>query len=204
MAHAFFIPVALRDQVALLAWRQRRGQQMRGGTFDFVEDASQVRHDDHAQLNRGARPLAANLVKRGDHAVQGGILAKEEKLVLALKIVVEICLGKTRGGGNVAHAGLREPANTELSSCSAQNFEAPRKIAPPDMAIASIVHLQFDNPFLQHPKNSKAAGLVRLLVSAYRQPLSMNSERLFRKRTLVQGFAGKHPNSRRQRAVRPG
>src|SRR5712692_6069154 len=109
---------------------------MRGGALDFVEYTSQMRHNHHAQLYRRARSHPASLVERRDHPIQGIVLAKEENVVLSTEIVVKICRRKGRGCCDVAHAGLREAAHAKLSACGAQDLQAPRKIAPPEMPIA--------------------------------------------------------------------
>jgi len=87
---------------------------------------------------RSACSHTASLVEGRNHAVQGIVLAKEEKVMLAAEVVVEICRREGSGGGDVAHAGFRKPAHAELPPCCAQDFQAPRKIAPPDMFIALI------------------------------------------------------------------
>src|SRR6266852_3343964 len=114
---------------------------MRRRPFDLVEDASQMRHDDQAQLDRCTGSSAPDLVKSFDHTVQGIVLAKEEDVVLAVEIVIQIRRRKIRRGCNVAHAGLCESAHTELPSCSAQNLKSLLKIASSEAAIAPTLDL---------------------------------------------------------------
>src|SRR5258708_14685099 len=97
IAHAFFVFVAFGHQIALLAGRQSRCQETRTGSFDFVEYASQVRHDYHAQLDRCPGSHTASLVERVDPAVQGIVLTTEETIVLALAAIVRVC-GRKGGG----------------------------------------------------------------------------------------------------------
>src|SRR5260370_39425763 len=139
IAHPFFIFIALGHQIALLAGRQSSCQEMRSGSFHFVEYASQVRHDYHAQLDRCAGSHTASLVERGDHAGQGIVLAKEKNVVLAVEIIVKICRRKGGGCCDVAHARLREPAHAKLPSPSAQDLQTPCQIAPLEKAVALIV-----------------------------------------------------------------
>src|SRR6266851_7177672 len=139
IAHAFFIFVAFSHQVALLTGRQGGCQEVRGGSIDFVEYAPQVRRYYHAQLDRCAGSHAASLVKRGDHAVQGIVLAKEKNVLLTMEIVIKICRRKGCGCRDVAHASLREPAHAKLSARGAQDLQTPRQIAPLEKTVALIV-----------------------------------------------------------------
>src|SRR5712692_611688 len=97
---------------------------MRRGPLDFVEDASQMRHDHHAQFYRRAGSHAASLVERRDHPIQGIVLAKEENVLLSPEVVVKICRRKGRGCRNVAHAGLRETTRAKLSPRGAQDLQS--------------------------------------------------------------------------------
>src|SRR6266404_9934964 len=100
--------------MALLAGRQRRPQKMRGGTLDFVEYASQMRNDHHAELRCCAGSHPASLVESRDHPIQGIVLTKKEDFVFSPEVVVKICRRKGRGCCNVAHAGLRKSAHAKL------------------------------------------------------------------------------------------
>src|SRR5260370_17386631 len=105
---------------------------MRGGSLDFVEHTSQMRHDYRAQLCRGAGSRAAGLVERSDHPIQGIVLTKEENFVLAAEVVVKICGREGRCRRNVAHAGLSHPAHPHLSPPPPQNPPAPPYLTPPN------------------------------------------------------------------------
>src|SRR6266853_4160593 len=109
---------------------------MCGGAFNLVEDAAQMRHDHHAHFYRGAGSHAAGLVERRNHAVQRIVLAKEENVVLAAEVIVEVSRRKCRGCCDVTHTGLRKAADSKLSPRGSQNFEAPGKVAPSEMAVA--------------------------------------------------------------------
>src|SRR6266576_284685 len=125
---------------------------MRGGTLDFVEHASQMRHDYHAQLCRDAGSHPASLVERRDHPIQRIVLTKKEDFVFPPEVVVKICRRKGRCRRNIPHAGLREPAYPKLSPRGAQDFQTPRKIASLGMAIALTLRLdvgQLDSPALE-------------------------------------------------------
>src|SRR5260370_30824899 len=114
---------------------------MRSGSLDFVEYASQVRHNNHAQLYRCTGSHSASIVECGNQAVQRIVLAKEKNVVLAAEVVVKICRRKRRGCRDVAHPSLRESAYTELSSRGAQDLQAADKITPPQMAVPLIFNL---------------------------------------------------------------
>src|SRR5712692_5895080 len=135
---------------------------MRGGALDFVEYTSQMRHNHHAQLYRRAGSHAASLVERRDHPVQGIVLAKEENVVLSTEVVVKICRRKGRGRRNVAHAGLRKPAQAKLFTRGAQDLQAPREVAPSEMAIALTPCLAAGHFILQRSNDGLAAGLICL------------------------------------------
>ena len=95
-----------------------------------------MRDNYHAQLDCRAGSHAASFLKCFDHAIQRIVLAEEENVVLASKVVVKICRRKRSSGGNVTHASLRKTANAKFSPGSAQDFQAPRKIAPSEMAVS--------------------------------------------------------------------
>src|SRR6266850_932327 len=109
---------------------------MRGGAFNLVEDAAQMRHDHHAHSYRGAGSHAARLVECRNHAVQRIVLAKEENVVLAAEVIVEVSRRKCRSCCDVAHSGLRKAADSKLSPRGPQDLEAPGMVAPPEMAVA--------------------------------------------------------------------
>src|SRR5947208_14473757 len=109
---------------------------MRCRTLDFIEYASQMRDNYHAQLDCRSGSHAASFVKCFDHAIQRIVLAEEENVVLASEVVVKICRGKRSSRGNVAHAGLGKSAHAKLFPRSAQDFQAPRKVAPSKMAVS--------------------------------------------------------------------
>src|SRR6266446_10215695 len=88
---------------------------MRGGSLDFVEDASQMRHDHHAHLCRCTSSHPASIVESRDHSIQGIVLTKKEDFVFSPEVVVKICRRKCRSCCNVAHAGFRKSAHAKLS-----------------------------------------------------------------------------------------
>src|SRR6266478_1938161 len=128
--------------MALLAGRQRRPQKMRGGTLDFVEHASQMRNDHHAELRCCAGSHPASRVERRDHPIEGIVLTKKEDFAFPPEVVVKICRRKGRCRRNIPHAGFRKPAYPKLSPRGAQDFQTPRKIASLGMAIALTLGLE--------------------------------------------------------------
>ena len=66
------------------------------------------------------RPTAA------EHAIERAVLAVEEDLVLAAEVVVEIRGREVGGLGDVAHAGVGEPALAEHARRGAQDGVALR------------------------------------------------------------------------------
>src|SRR6266446_4793851 len=95
-----------------------------------------MRRDHHAQLDGRAGSHTTGLIERGDHAIQGIVLAKKENVVFAPEVVVKICRRKGSGCGNVAHAGIRKSAHAKFSSRGAQDVQAPRKIASLEVAVS--------------------------------------------------------------------
>src|SRR6266516_2346664 len=127
------------DRALLAAWQRR--QEMRRGTLDFVEYAPQMGRNHQAQFRCRACSHLAGFVERSNHTIQGIVLAEVQNLVLPREVVVEICRRKGGRGCDVAHTGLREPTDAKLFSRGAQDLQAPRKIAPPQMAIALALSL---------------------------------------------------------------
>src|SRR6266849_1736788 len=116
---------------------------MSRGSFHFVEHAAQMRDDDKAQPRRGAGSHAASLFERGDHAVQGAVLAKEEDFVLSVEVVVEVARRKSGSLGDITHTGFRKATITKLSPCGAQDLQSPREIALSNPAVARVSVLPF-------------------------------------------------------------
>src|SRR5437016_10783098 len=109
---------------------------MRCRSLHFVEQTSQMRRNHHAQFCRRAGSHPAGFVERGDQPIKGIVLAKEENLVLATKVVVKI--GRREGCSrcNIAHAGFRKPTHAKFPACGAEDFQPASKIAPLYAAIA--------------------------------------------------------------------
>src|SRR5438046_10279316 len=91
-------------------------------SLHFVEQTSQMRGHHHSKLGRRACSHPAGFVERGDHSIKRIVLAKEENIVLATKVVVEIRRREKRCRGDIAHAGFREPADATISSSDSDDI----------------------------------------------------------------------------------
>ena len=119
------------------AGRERAGQEMGGGAFDFVEDAAQMGNDDRAQFFGGGGFGASRLLKSGEEAIESDVLAEEKDFVLALKVVVEISGREVDGGSDVAHAGFGEAGDAKLLSGGAEDFQPAGEIAPGEAGVGA-------------------------------------------------------------------
>src|SRR6266850_2552443 len=135
LTHTLFVAITFYDQGPLQARRQSAGQEMRGRSFDFVEDAAQMGDDYQSELLGGAGSRAAGLLEGRDQAVEGNILAEKKNFVFPLEVVVEIGGREVGGGGDVAHAGFGKAADAELFSGSTQDFQAASKITALDAGL---------------------------------------------------------------------
>src|SRR5262245_46635862 len=129
-ANALLVEIALgQDRVSKL-WRQRCGLEMRRRSLDFVEQTEHMGGSERAKpFGNGCRRLGARAVGGRDEPIERAALAKEEDLVLACKVAIEISGRQVRLNGDVAHAGRGEAPKPEDGGCGAQNFE-PAVIGP--------------------------------------------------------------------------
>src|SRR6266513_2942983 len=151
-------------------------------SLHFVEQTSQMRGHHHSKLGRRGCSHPAGFVERGDHSIKRIVLAKEENIVLATKVVVEIRRREKRCRGDIAHAGFREPAHAEFPACGAQDLQPAQKIASLEAAITLTV----DDHVRQWASPRPVAAAARSIVSTFKSLMSTRSERLFRNRTAVQ------------------
>jgi hypothetical protein len=142
ITHALFVTIALYDETLLEAGRKGAGQQVGGGTFDFVEDAAQVGNDDQVQFFRGTGAQAAGFFESGKEAIESDVLAEEKDFVLALEVVVEVGGREVCGGGDVAHSGFGETGDPKLISGGAEDFQAAGEIAALNTAIRPAAGLE--------------------------------------------------------------
>lgn len=123
------VAVALRHDWRAQAGRQRVDFEVRRGTLDLVEDAQDVGDGEIAQaLREGPAPGARGGGGR-EQPIQRPILAEEEDLVLARKVVVQVARREVGGHGNLAHAGGGEAARPEHLRGGAENLD-PAAVGP--------------------------------------------------------------------------
>jgi hypothetical protein len=123
-AHAALVPIALGDDARAKAWRERIDFEMRGRSFDFVDQTEDVRDGQIAQPGRQRPPIATRGGERLEQPVERSVLAEEEELVLAAKVVIEIAGREAGGDGDVAHAGGGEAARTKHARGGPHDFHA--------------------------------------------------------------------------------
>src|SRR5260370_26149173 len=109
--------------------RNRAGQEVGGGAFDFVEDAMQVEGDDGAEFFACGGLCASRLFEISDQAIECAVLAEKKDFVFAAEIVVKVSRGEVGGSRDFAHARLGKAASAEFTPGGAEDFESARFVA---------------------------------------------------------------------------
>src|SRR5260370_3409956 len=104
--------------------RNRAGQKVRGGAFDFVKDAMQVKGDDGAEFFACGGLCASRLFEISDQAIESAVLAEKKDFVFAAEIVVKVSRGEIGGSRDFAHAGFGEAAGAEFAAGGPEDFES--------------------------------------------------------------------------------
>src|SRR5260370_42190456 len=102
--------------------RNRAGQKVRGGAFDFVKDAMQVKGDDGAEFFACGGLCASRLFEISDQAIEWAVLAEKKDFVFAAEIVVKVSRGEIGGRRGFAHAGFGEAAGPGLRPGGPEEF----------------------------------------------------------------------------------
>ena len=112
-ADATLVLISREDDAGAEPWGERVDLEVRGGAFDLVDQAEDVR-DGHGADPRGQRaPRFPRRGQRVEQPIRGAVLAEEQELVLAGEIVIQVAEREVGGGGDVAHAGGGEAAGAE-------------------------------------------------------------------------------------------
>lgn len=121
-----FVLVTLGDNRGSQPRRQRADFQMRRGPFDVVDQRQDVGDGERVEPlgQPAARPLRP--VKRGEQSIERAPLTKEEQLLFASEVVVQIPRRQVRGGRYLAHTGGGEADGTKRPAGGTQDLEAPR------------------------------------------------------------------------------
>src|SRR5260370_13240177 len=104
--------------------RNRAGQKVRGGAFDFVKDAMQVKGDDGAEFFACGGLCASRLFEISDQAIECAVLAEKKDFVFAAEIVVKVSRGEIGGTRAFAHAGFGVSAGAAFAPRGAADFES--------------------------------------------------------------------------------
>ena|SRR5712664_2441253 len=105
------------------------GQEVRGGTFDVVENAMQMKGNHGAEFFGCGRFRTSYLFEIGDQAIESAVLAEKENFILAAEIVVKVSRGEVGCGGDFAHARFGKASRAEFAAGSAKDFESAGLVA---------------------------------------------------------------------------
>ena len=99
---------------------------MRRGPFDIVDQTEDVGHGEGVEplRQRAARPPRP--VKRREESIERTPLTKEQQLLFAFEVVIQIPGRQVCSGRDIAHTGRGEPDGTERPGGGTQDLEAPR------------------------------------------------------------------------------
>ena len=122
-ADATLVLIALGDDARAQTRGQRVDFEVRGGSFDLVEQTENMGRRHVAQA-AGERPAAlARGGQRIEEAIDRPVLAEEEQFVLAAKVVIEVGRGEVCCRRDVAHAGRRESPRPEDARRGAHDLD---------------------------------------------------------------------------------
>ena len=128
--HRSFVAVALGDDPP----PQRGGQgihfEMCGRALDLVDDAADMCRGQGMQSNREPPLLGLRRANGSQEPVERSVLAEEQDLFLAGKVVIEVGRRQVGGNGNLPHAGRGEPAAPEHARRGAQDVDPALLGAP--------------------------------------------------------------------------
>ena len=122
---AAFVAIALGHDLRAQVRRQRVDFEMGSRSLDVVDQAQHVALGEIVQAIRQGPPVAPGGGERGDQPIERAVLAEEEELVLALKVVIEVAVREIGGDRDIAHAGARKAAGAEDLGGGAQDLDAP-------------------------------------------------------------------------------
>ena len=124
-ADTALVAIALGDDGRAQASGEGVDLEVRRRPFDAVDQTQDVRDRQRVQP-RADRPAAgAGGAERAEKAVERPILTKEQDLVLAAEVVVQVAGGEVGGDGDLAHAGGGEAAGAEDAGGGAEDLETP-------------------------------------------------------------------------------
>jgi len=121
-----FVLVALGDNRGSQPQRQRAHFEVRRGPFNVVDQTEDVGHGERVEplRQRAARPPRP--LKRREESIERTPLTKEEQLLFAFEVVIQIPGRQVCSGRDIAHTGRGEPDGTERPGGGTQDLEAPR------------------------------------------------------------------------------
>ena len=142
-AHSALVAIALGNDPVAKRRRQGVDFEVSGGAFEAIDETEHVRDGEPAEARRERPPiLRAGRARVGqgvEQAVQRAVLAEEEQLLLATKVVIQVPRGQIGGDGDVAHAGGGEAARPEDARRRAHDLHAPG-VRPFRTAVRKLNH----------------------------------------------------------------
>jgi len=130
--HALLVTIAFGDDGAAKARREGVDLQMRRRSLHIVDEAPHVGVSEAAEPDRQRTVGALRAGERLEEAIERAVLAEEEDLLLAAKVVVQIPGGEIGGVGDLAHAGGGEAVRAEDAGGGTQDLDPPRVRAAAD------------------------------------------------------------------------
>jgi hypothetical protein len=108
-ADAALVFIAFGDDASSETRREGVDFEMRSRSLDLVNQAEDVRDGHVADANRQRPPIPARGGQRFEKPIHRAVLAEEQQLVLAAKVVIEVAGGKIRGEPARAEDARRRP-----------------------------------------------------------------------------------------------
>ena len=124
-ADATLVLIAFGDDARSQTRREGVHLEVRSRSLHLVDEAEDVRDGHVAEAARQRPPLPPGGRQRVEEPIHRAVLAEEQQLVLAAKVVIEVAGGEIRGHGDVAHAGGGEPARAKHAGGGAHDLHAP-------------------------------------------------------------------------------
>lgn len=122
-ADTALVAIAFGDDETAQPRRQCIHFEMRGRPFHLVEQAEDMGDREAAKAIGDRLAIAPRGDERREQAVERAILAEEQDLVLAAKVVIEIARGEVGGDRDFAHACGGEPVGAEGARRGAHDRE---------------------------------------------------------------------------------
>ena len=156
-ADAALVPIALGHDAPAEPGRQRIDLEVRGRSFDLVDQAQHMGRRQRVQARRQRSAVPARRAEGHQQAPDRAILAEEEQFVFPGKIVIEVAERQVGGRGDVAHPGGGETARPEDPRRGAHDLDAPG-LGPNRTAVRKLNHRSILHDRDRRPPCDKRPG----------------------------------------------